>query len=222
MPSPGGNCHPARRRPASRSVVLGRRRRRPGTAPGAIGGCRGSSLTRVGPDGPGDTGRAFRPPRSGTRRARALPHPLTSACDDPFICFSDHLVAGRCWRRSPAGRYWSTDRRPNDAQGSSRAGAWSPGGVVQKPPTGRRRRGRPPRLWLVTDPCRPPPERPGSRSWPQPATHHRFSSSLWAGARFESSTPSSPRSRWPRRRRPPRTRGTARRSLPAEHIGVSC
>jgi hypothetical protein len=35
MPSPGGNYHPARRRPASRSFVLGRRRRPPGTAPGA-------------------------------------------------------------------------------------------------------------------------------------------------------------------------------------------
>ena len=31
-------------------------------------------MTPVGPDGPDDTGRAFRPPRSGARRARALPH----------------------------------------------------------------------------------------------------------------------------------------------------
>ena len=39
---------------------------------------------RVGPDGPGDTGRAFRPPRSGTRRTRALPRQLqrdpTNSC----------------------------------------------------------------------------------------------------------------------------------------------
>jgi hypothetical protein len=33
-------------------------------------------LTLVGPDGPEDMGRAFRPPRSGTRRARALPRRL--------------------------------------------------------------------------------------------------------------------------------------------------
>jgi GAF domain-containing protein len=41
---------------------------RPMPAPGGR-----STLTGVGPDGPEDTGRAFRPPRSGTRRARALP-----------------------------------------------------------------------------------------------------------------------------------------------------
>jgi hypothetical protein len=44
-----------------------------GRPSGRRAACGRSSLTRVGPDGPGDTGRAVRPPRSGTRRARALP-----------------------------------------------------------------------------------------------------------------------------------------------------
>ena len=39
-----------------------------------------------GANGPDDTGGAFRPPRSGTRRARALPHRLTSAGGDPLRC----------------------------------------------------------------------------------------------------------------------------------------
>jgi hypothetical protein len=35
------------------------------------------------PPGPSSTGRAFRPSRGVTRRARALAHTLTSRCDDP-------------------------------------------------------------------------------------------------------------------------------------------
>jgi hypothetical protein len=66
--------HPARTRPGQlvrpRPAAPARRGRprvdgRPAGAP---------ALPRVGPDGPEDTGRAFRPPRSGTRQARALPH----------------------------------------------------------------------------------------------------------------------------------------------------
>jgi hypothetical protein len=42
---------------------------------GELAACGRSPLTPVGPGGAEDTGRAFLSPRSGTRQARALPHP---------------------------------------------------------------------------------------------------------------------------------------------------
>jgi hypothetical protein len=73
MPSPGGNTtRPDRRRRQGRTSSP--------PAPASWDGqaadrrLRGLQLDpRVGPDGPSATGRAFRPPRRGTRRARALP-----------------------------------------------------------------------------------------------------------------------------------------------------
>jgi hypothetical protein len=62
----------------SRSFIPGRDAGQLGR-PRALSGRGCSTLTPgVGPDGPEDTGRAFRPPRSGTRRARALPHRLAA------------------------------------------------------------------------------------------------------------------------------------------------
>jgi hypothetical protein len=59
-------------------------------------------LTPGRPDGPGDTGRAVRPPRSGTRRARALPH-------------SDQRGPGQACREELAGD-GRGDRRPDQVR----------------------------------------------------------------------------------------------------------
>jgi hypothetical protein len=78
MPSPDGNTTRPDKAPGSRSFVLGRRLRPAGKV-GGPGGLRALHLDPgVGPDGPGDTGRPFRSPRSGARRARALPRRLTT------------------------------------------------------------------------------------------------------------------------------------------------
>jgi hypothetical protein len=48
---------------------------------------------------PTSTGRPFRPTRRVTRRARALPHPLTSAGDDPLASERDDPFHARGGRR---------------------------------------------------------------------------------------------------------------------------
>jgi hypothetical protein len=114
--------HPARQTPASRSVVLGRRRRRPGTAQGPAGGLRGLHLdpgsgrmvpmTRVGRSAlraaaPAGRGRSRRPRgQRNAPQARASNAVAGAATDSPLRVGHHHQQAASPANPAGVGSGW--------------------------------------------------------------------------------------------------------------------